>query len=154
MEFETGMSSESRAAVAGALSKLLADTYTVYLKTQNFHWNISGIEFYPLHILSQKQYEEMAEAVDEIAERVRALGFFVEGSMEAFLNLSSVEEDHKIHPKHILLEHLIKAHEVVIREARSLGKLAEKHEDHATVDLIGRRLGAHEQMVWMLRSTL
>jgi len=154
MEFETGMDKEARASVGGALAKLLADSYALYLKTQNFHWNISGGEFYSLHVLSQAQYEEMAEAVDEIAERIRALGFFVEGTLGSFQKLSSLEEDHQIHPKHIWLEKLVKAHEVVIRDARALAALSEKHGDHATVDLMGRRLGFHEKAAWMLRSQI
>lgn len=154
MELETGMGKEDRAMLCGLLAKLLADTYVLYLKTQNFHWNIIGSEFYSLHILSEKQYEEMAEAVDEIAERIRALGFFVEGTMGAFSKLSSIDEDQKIHPKHILLEDLIKAHSVVIKEARNLSALAEKHEDPATVDLMGRRLNFHEKASWMLRSQI
>ncbi|NGX38185.1 MAG: DNA protection during starvation protein [Chlamydiae bacterium] len=154
MELETGMTKEERASISGALSKLLADTYVLYLKTQNFHWNIHGPEFYSLHKLSEKQYEEMAGAIDEIAERIRQLGFFVEGSMEAFLKLSTVEEDHAIHPKLAYLEHLIKAHEMVIRDCRALGTLAEAHSDHGTVDLMGRRHLFHEKAAWMLRSQL
>ena len=154
MELDTGMTKDGRASVSGALSKLLADTYLLYLKTQNTHWNIHGPEFYSLHVMTEKQYEEMADAVDEIAERIRALGFFVEGTTSAFQKLSSIQEDEKIHPKHILIEQLIKGHEQVIRDCRSLGELAEKHHDCATVDLMGRRLNAHEKFSWMLRSQL
>lgn len=154
MELETGMNKEDRAAVSGALAKLLADTYLLYLKTQNVHWNIHGPEFYSLHVMTQTHYEEMAEAVDEIAERIRALGFFVEGTTAAFQKLSSISEDEKVHPKHVFIEQLIKAHGQVIRDCRSLGDLAEKHHDHATVDLMGRRLNVHEKFAWMLRSQL
>ncbi len=154
MEHQTGMTKEDRAIVSGALSKLLADTYVLYVKTQHFHWNIHGPEFYALHLLAQKHYEEMAGAIDEIAERIRALGFFVEGSMESFLKLSSISEDHEIHPKHKFIENLIQSHEVVIRDARKLAQIAEKYQDPATVDLMGRRLIAHEQAAWMLRSQL
>lgn len=154
MEFETGITKDERATLSGALSKLLADTYVLYLKTQNFHWNIHGPEFYSLHKMSEKQYEDMAEAVDEIAERIRGLGFYVEGSMEAFSKLSSIEEDHEIKPKHVYVENLIKAHEAVIRDCRALGDLAADHSDHGTSDLVGRRLLFHEKASWMLRSTL
>ncbi|MDN3506552.1 MAG: DNA starvation/stationary phase protection protein [Simkaniaceae bacterium] len=154
MEFETGITKEERATISGALAKLLADTYVLYVKTQNFHWNVHGPEFFSLHKLSQEQYEEMAEAIDEIAERIRALGFFVEGSMESFLKLTSITEDHEISPKHAYIEHLVKAHEAVIRDCRALGDLSEDHHDHATVDLMGRRLGFHEKASWMLRSQL
>ena len=154
MEFETGLSKDERVVISGALSKLLSDTYVLYVKTQNFHWNVHGSEFFSLHKLSQEQYEEMAEAIDEVAERIRALGFYVEGSMESFLKLSSIPEDHEVHPKHTYIENLILAHETVIRDCRSIGELAEKHHDHATVDLMGRRLGFHEKASWMLRSQL
>jgi len=151
---ETGLDNEAKGSISGALSKLLADVYTLYLKTQNFHWNIHGPEFYSLHKLSEEHYKEMAEAVDEIAERIRGMGFFVEGSMESFLKLTSIPEDHKVYPKLKFIEQLIEAHETVIREARSLGTLADKHADHGTVDMIGRLLLFHEKAVWMLRSTL
>nr|NGX45706.1 DNA protection during starvation protein [Chlamydiota bacterium] len=120
MEIETGMDKDQRGVMAGGLSKLLADTYLLYLKTQNSHWNVTGPEFYSLHLLFQSQYEEMAEAIDEIAERVRALGFFIEGTSQAFSNLSTIHEDDRVLPKHELLEQLVKGHEVVIREARTL----------------------------------
>ena len=154
MDINSGMTKKDRAAVGGALSKFLADTYVLYVKTQNFHWNITGAEFYSLHKLTESQYEEMASANDEIAERIRALGFYVEGSMEAFLKHTTVEEDHEIYPKFELIQHLIEAHEVVIKSARTLSVLAEKHNDPATVDLMGRRLGFHEKAAWMLRESL
>jgi starvation-inducible DNA-binding protein len=154
MEFETGIKKDERATISGALAKLLADTYVLYVKTQNFHWNIHGPEFFSLHKLSEEQYEEMADAIDEIAERIRALGFYVEGSMESFLKLTSIPEDHQINPKHVYIEQLIKAHEAVTRDCRALGGLAEDHHDHGTVDLMGRRLNFHEKAAWMLRATL
>lgn len=154
MELQIGINQDGRAEVSGALAKLLADSYLLYLKTQNVHWNIHGPEFYSLHVMTQKQYEELAEAIDEIAERIRQLGFFVEGTTSAFQKLSSIEEDSKVHPKHILIEQLVVANEQVVRDCRALGDLAEKHRDHATVDLMGRRLNAHEKNAWMLRATL
>lgn len=154
MEVDSGISQEAKISISGALSKTLADTYVLYLKTQNFHWNVHGPVFYSLHKLSQKQYEEMAEAIDEIAERIRALGFFVDGSMENFLSLSSIPQDQSVHSTQVYLEHLIKAHEKVIRDLRLLGNLADTHHDHATVDLVGRRLGFHEKACWMLRSQI
>ena len=154
MEFDTGMTSDQRALISGHLSKLLADTYILYLKTQNFHWNIHGPEFYSLHLLSEKQYQELGEAVDEIAERIRALGFYVESTMESFLKLTSIKESPEIRPKHKYIEDLIKSHETVIKDCRSLGNIAEKQHDQATVDLIGRRLNVHEKAAWMLRASL
>lgn len=154
MELNTGMTKEDRAAMSAGLSKLLADTYILYIKTQNFHWNIHGTEFYALHILTEKQYEELAGASDEIAERIRALGFFVDGTAAGFLKLTSIEEDEKVHTKQVYLEKLLEAHEIVIRDLRALGELAEKHGDFGTADLVGRRLGEHEKAAWMLRSQL
>lgn len=151
---ESGMNEEQRAAVSGALSKVLADTYLLYLKTQNFHWNCTGIEFYSFHILFEKQYTEMAEAIDEIAERIRALGFFVEGTTDAFKRVSSIKEEHRVIMGHEMVEQLLQGHETLIRELRHLAALAEKQHDPATVDLMGRRLNAHEKFAWMLRSSL
>ncbi|MCI0382451.1 MAG: DNA starvation/stationary phase protection protein [Chlamydiae bacterium] len=154
MELDTGMNEEQRAAISGALSKILADDYLLYLKTQNFHWNVTGPEFFSLHKMFEKQYVELAEAIDEIAERIRALGFYVEATTEAFRKFSSIKEDHRVLSKHEMLEQLVKGHEIVIRESRNLSKLAEKHNDPGTVDLMGRRLNAHEKAAWMLRSQL
>lgn len=152
MSLETGMNEEQRASVSGALTKVLADVYLLYLKTQNFHWNYVGVEFYALHLLFEKQYEELAEAIDEIAERIRALGFFVEATTDAFKKISSIEEDGRLLPGNEMLRDLITGHETVIRELRNLSNLAEKHNDPATVDLVGRRLNVHEKFAWMLRS--
>lgn len=154
MEFDTGMTKEERASISGALSKLLADSYFLYLKTQNSHWNVTGPEFYSLHIMLEKHYEEMAEAIDEIAERIRALGFFVEGTFEAFGKLTTIKEDHRVLAKYEMLEQLIKSHELVMRDARNLAQLAEKHNDPGTVDMMGRRLLFHEKAAWMLRSQI
>jgi starvation-inducible DNA-binding protein len=151
---ETGMTNEERAAISGGLAKLLADTYVLYVKTQNFHWNIHGPEFYALHLLSEKQYEEMADAVDEIAERIRALGFFVDASMGAFLKLSSIVEEKQVQSKIKFIEELIAGHETILREVRKLANQAEKHNDPGTVDLLGRRVLFHEKAAWMLRSQL
>ncbi len=154
MELHTGMNENQRASVSGALSKVLADTYLLYLKTQNFHWNITGPEFFSLHLLFEKHYEEMADAIDEIAERIRALGFYVEATTEGFRKLSSIKEGSKILPKFEMIKELIDGHETVIREERNLAMLSEKHGDQATVDLMARRLGFHEKAAWMLRSQL
>src|ERR1700686_1586879 len=92
----TGMTDHNRQAASNTLAHFLADTYAIYLNTQNFHWNITGVEFYSLHLLFEKQYTELAEAIDEIAERIRALGFYVEGSFEAFKKMSSIKEEEKV----------------------------------------------------------
>ena len=154
MEMDTGMSAEQRSTMGGHLAKLLADTYLLYTKTQNFHWNIHGPEFYALHLLSEKQYEELGEAVDEIAERIRQLGFYVDATLSGFTKLGSVKENHKVHPKFESIMQLIEAQEVVIKELRKVGNVGEEMHDHATVDMVGRRLNVHEKALWMLRASL
>lgn len=151
---EIGMSKEQRATVSGGLSKLLADMYVLYIQTQNFHYNIHGPEFYSLHKLSEKFYQEMAEAVDEVAERIRTLGFFVEATMGSFLKLTSIQEDAGLHPKIKFIEQLIKSFEIVICEARKIAEQAEKNNDPGTVDLLGRRIAFYEKAAWMLRSQI
>lgn len=154
MELNTGMNENQRASVSGSLNKILADTYLLYVKTQNYHWNVTGIEFFSVHKMFDEQYHEMAEAIDEIAERIRALGFFVEATLDAFKKISSIKEDGLVHSKLEMLKNLVEGHEVVIRDARNLASLAEKHNDQATVDLMARRLGVHEKAAWMLRSQI
>ncbi len=151
---DTGMSQENRQHIADELMRLLADTYAIYLRTQNFHWNLSGVEFYSLHILFEKQYEELAEALDEIAERVRALGFYVDASFSAFQRLSAIKDIDKLMSIQEMVSNLLNGHEKIIREMRVLSAKAEKGNDPATVDLMGRRLNVHEKFAWMLRSQL
>lgn len=154
MQMNTGMSDKNRQEVGDALAYLLADTYAIYLKTQNFHWNLSEAEFYSLHILFEKQYQELAEAIDEIAERIRALGFYVDGSFTGFLKLTSIKDSEQIIPIQEMLLYLLQGHEVIIRHLRQLSTLGEKQNDPATVDLCGRRLNVHEKFAWMLRSQM
>jgi starvation-inducible DNA-binding protein len=154
MEFNIGLDEDARQKISDSLHQLLADTYAVYIKTQNFHWNVVGPDFFSLHLLFEKQYEEMSQALDEIAERMRALGFYVDASFTAFKKMSSVLDENRMLPAKDMLLHLVKAHESVIRHARHLAKEAEEENDQATVDLCARRLGAHEKMAWMLRSHL
>lgn len=154
MELKNGLTKDQRSDISGALSKILADTYVLFVKTQNFHWNVHGPEFYALHLLTEQQYKEMFEAIDEIAERIRALGFFVEGSMEAFLKIASIKEDHQIQTKAKYLEELVEAHEAATRSLRQVGILAAEYDDHGTGDMIGRLALFHEKAAWMLRSQL
>ncbi len=149
-----GMKDGDRSIVAESLARVLADTYAVYLKTQNFHWNLVGAQFYSLHILFETQYKELAEAIDEIAERVRALGFFVDATFAGFQKLSSLSEIDKTLTIEQMLHHLLEGHELIVRALRQLSSLAEKHNDPATVDLMGRRLNVHEKFAWMLRSQI
>jgi starvation-inducible DNA-binding protein len=154
MEPNIGLNEQNRSAISDGLSRLLAEVYTLYLKAQNFHWNVMGTEFYPLHLLFEKQYEEMAEEVDEIAERIRALGFFVDASFPAFSELSTIKSEEKVlHAKEMLIS-LLQGHETYIREARRVAEIADRELDFATVDMLGRRMGAHEKMAWFLRSQI
>ena len=152
MDVNIGISDQNRETISQGLSRFLADTYTLYLKTQNFHWNVTGQEFYSLHLLFEKQYLEMADAVDEIAERIRALGFYTEASFSAFKRLAMVEEEEKVLNAKEMVRALVEGHETLIQWARKLGEIADNEGNFATVDMIGRRLGVHEKMAWFLRS--
>lgn len=154
MEPNIGLNEQNRSAISTGLERLLAEVYTLYLKTQNFHWNVRGTEFYSLHLLFEKHYEEMAEEIDEIAERIRALGFFVEASFSSFSELSSIKEEEKVLSAKEMLNSLVQGHEVYIREARRVAEIADRELDFATVDMLGRRMGAHEKMAWFLRSQI
>lgn len=155
MEYNNGLSETVRQALSDGLFRVLADTYALYLKTQNFHWNVKGgPDFFGLHLLFEKQYEELAEATDEIAERIRALGFFVDASFSSFKETTSVREETKVLNVKEMLTSLIEGHEAMIRNARKVAEIGDKDKDFATVDMLGRRLGAHEKMVWFLRSSL
>lgn len=152
MEVDTGMPEQTRMAISNGLMRILANTYTVYLKTQNFHWNVRGPEFYSLHLLFEKHYEQLADAVDEIAERIRALGFYVDASFSSFLSLATVKEEKKVLICNDMLVTLAEGHEALIRDARKVAEIADNEGDFATVDMIGRHLGMHEKMAWFLRS--
>jgi starvation-inducible DNA-binding protein len=154
MEHNIGLAEPIRQSISDGLYRVLADTYVLYLKTQNFQWNVRGPEFYSLHILFEKQYEELAEAVDEIAERIRALGFYVDASFSGFKEASSVKEENKVLNIKEMLTSLIEGHEILIRNARRVAEIGDKEGDFATVDMLGKRLGAHEKMAWFLRSFL
>lgn len=154
MEERIGLSEKTRQAISDGLYRVLADTYTLYLKTQNFHWNITGPEFYSLHLLFEKHYQELAEAVDEIAERIRALGFYVDASFSSFKESTSISDEKKVLSTKEMLTSLVEGHEALIRNARKVAEVGDKDGDFATVDMLGRRLGAHEKMAWFLRSQI
>ena len=154
MELNTGIAQDKREALAGELSKLLADSYTLYLKTHNFHWNVTGPMFQTLHIMFEEEYTELAMAVDLIAERIRALGVHAPGSYAAFGRLSSVPDTDGVPKALDMVKLLVEAHETVIRTARGVVKLAEDAGDQATADLGTQRLQVHEKTAWMLRSLL
>ena len=141
--------------MAQGLSRLLADTYTLYLTTHNFHWNVTGPMFNSLHAMFMGQYTELWNAVDPIAERIRALGFKAPGSYAQFTELSSLKDAPTTPPKALeMVRILMEGHEAVARTARSLFALADKASDEPTADLLTQRLTVHEQTAWMLRSLL
>lgn len=144
----------SRKKISAALSKLLADSYTLYLKTHNYHWNVKGPMFTTLHTLFETEYLELALAVDEIAERIRALGFPAPGSYREFMALSSLPEDEISAQLEAteMIRTLVVAHETVVRSARNAFGVAESAGDHPTCDLLTARMRAHEKTAWMLRS--
>ena len=150
-----GISEKDRAAIAGGLSKLLADTYTLYLTTHNFHWNVTGPMFNTLHLMFMTQYTELWNAVDPVAERIRSLGHPAPGSYAQFGKLSSIKDVPEDPPKALeMVRILVEGHEAVARTARDIFPLVEKAGDEPTADLLTQRLAVHEQTAWMLRSLL
>ncbi|MCH7342764.1 DNA starvation/stationary phase protection protein [Pelomonas sp. CA6] len=150
-----GISAKDRGAIAAGLSKLLADTYTLYLTTHNFHWNVTGPMFNTLHTMFMGQYTELWNAVDPIAERIRSLGHPAPGSYAQFKALSSLKDAPTTPPKALeMVRILVEGHEAVARTARELFPLVDKASDEPTADLLTQRLTVHEQTAWMLRSLL
>ena len=150
-----GISEKNRAAIAAGLSKLLADTYTLYLTTHNFHWNVTGPMFNTLHTMFMVQYTELWTAVDPIAERIRSLGHPAPGSYAAFTALASIPDAPAKPPSALEMVRILKeGHEAVARTARSVFPLADSASDEPTADLLTQRLTVHEQTAWMLRSLL
>ena len=150
-----GLSAEHRNAIAGGLSRLLADTYTLYLTTHNFHWNVTGPMFNTLHAMFMAQYTELWGAVDPIAERIRSLGHPAPGSYAQFGQLASIKDAPATPPKALeMVRILVEGHEAVARTARSIFPLADEASDEPTADLLTQRLTVHEQTAWMLRSLL
>ena len=150
-----GISEKDRAAIVDGLSKLLADTYTLYLTTHNFHWNVTGPMFNSLHAMFMAQYTELWNAVDPIAERIRSLGHAAPGSYAQFAKLSSLKDAPATPPKALeMVRILVEGHEGVARTARNLFPLVDKASDEPSADLLTQRLTVHEQAAWMLRSLL
>ena len=154
-KIDIGISDKDREAIANGLSKLLADTYTLYLTTHNFHWNVTGPMFNTLHTMFMGQYTELWNAVDPIAERIRSLGHFAPGSYQQFSELTSLPDVPAVPPKAVeMIKILVKGHEAVARTARSTFALAGEADDQPTTDLLTQRLDIHEKTAWMLRSLL
>jgi len=151
---DIGITEQDRKAIADGLSRLLADTYTLYLKTHNFHWNVTGPMFQTLHLMFETQYNELALAVDQIAERIRALGYPAPGTYGAYAKLSSIEEEDGVPRAQDMIRLLVEGQEAVVRTARSVFPSAEKANDEPTADLLTQRMQIHEKTAWMLRSLL
>ncbi len=149
-----GISLEARTDIAAGLSHVLADTYTLYLKTHHFHWNVTGPMFQTLHLMFQTQYNESWLAVDVLAERIRALGFPAPGSYREFAALTTIPETKGMPSAKEMIRALLEGQETVVRTARAVIPLAEKAHDQPTADILTQRLTIHEQNAWMLRSLL
>ena len=151
---DIGIQENDRKQIAAGLSKFLADTYTVYMKTHNFHWNVTGPMFQTLHLMFEQHYNELWAAVDLIAERIRALGSVAPGTYAEFAELASIKEQKGNIKAEEMIRSLVEGHEAVIRTARSIFPLAEKAQDQVTLDLLTQRMQVHEKTAWMLRSLL
>jgi len=151
---DIGISTENRKNICESLSQVLADTYTLYVKTHNFHWNVSGPQFNTLHAMFETQYTELATAVDEIAERIRALGFPAPGSFAQFSQLSSVAEETGVPAAEEMVAQLARDQEIAVRTARQAFPVANEAHDEPTADLLTQRMQVHEKTAWMLRSML
>jgi starvation-inducible DNA-binding protein len=154
MSIDIGIPASNRQQIAEGLSRLLADSYTLYLKTHNYHWNVTGPLFNTLHLMFETQYTELATAVDEVAERIRALGHPAPGSYKAFAALTSIEEEESVPSAEEMIRQLVLGQEAVTRTAREVFPLADEARDEPTADLLTQRMQVHEKNAWMLRSML
>ncbi|MGZ5090553.1 MAG: Dps family protein [Burkholderiales bacterium] len=151
---DIGIKDEDRKTIADGLSRLLADTYTLYLKTHNFHWNVTGPMFQTLHLMFETQYNELALAVDLIAERIRALGYPAPGTYSEYSKLSSIKETSGVPKAEDMIRLLVEGQEAVVRTARSIFPAVDSVNDEPTADLLTQRMQVHEKTAWMLRSLL
>lgn len=154
MKIDIGIDKRHRKSIASGLSRLLADSYSLYLKTHNFHWNVTGPMFTTLHLLFEQQYTELAKAVDEIAERIRALGEYAPGSYSQFARLSQVSEETEVLKAEEMIRRLVTDQEIIVHTARDLLETVNEVRDEATLDILTRRIETHEKNAWMLRSHL
>ena len=151
---DIGISGRDRKEIADGLSRLLADSYTLYLMTHNFHWNVTGPQFNSLHLMFMGQYTEQWNALDQIAERIRALGHPAPGTYQQFVRLASIKEVEGVPAANDMIRHLVAAQEATARTARKLFAVVDKANDQPTADLLTQRLDVHEKTAWMLRSLL
>jgi len=155
MDIDIGIDEGQREQIADGLKRVLADTYTLYLKTHNYHWNVTGPMFNTLHLMFEQQYNELWAATDLIAERIRSLGVYAPGSYRAYADLSSVDDAEMDPPKaEAMIANLVKGHETVVRTAREIFPIAEAANDESTADLLTQRMQISEKTAWMLRSLL
>jgi starvation-inducible DNA-binding protein len=154
MKIDIGIEKTERKAIADGLSRLLADEYTLYLKTHSFHWNVTGPMFNTLHLMFEQHYTEAALAVDLVAERIRALGFPAPGTYKQFAALSTIEEEPGVPEWKDMVKQLVKGHEACVRTARDVFPGAERSHDEPSCDLLTQRMQLHEKTAWMLRSLL
>ena len=151
---DIGISTKDRAAISESLSKVLADSFVLYLKTHNYHWNVTGPMFQTLHMMFMAQYTELWNALDEIAERIRSLGHPAPGTFKEFLRLSSIKEAEGVPSADGMIRELISGQDAVTRAARAALKIADKADDQPTVDILVQRMQIHEKNAWMLRSLI
>jgi starvation-inducible DNA-binding protein len=151
---DLGIADADRLAIAEGLSRLLADTYSLYLRTHKYHWNVTGPMFQTLHLMFETQYNELALAVDLIAERIRALDVLAPGSYAEFARLSSIPDDADTPPATEMIRRLVEGQEAVVRTARTLFPIVDAAHDEPTADLLTQRMQVHEKTAWMLRSLL
>jgi starvation-inducible DNA-binding protein len=154
LAIDIGIGAQDREKIADGLAKLLADTYSLYLKTHNFHWNVEGPMFNTLHLMFMEQYTELWNALDAVAERIRSLGYPAPGTNSEFARLTSIEETDGVPEALDMVRLLVAGHEAVARTARATFPAAEKGGDESTADLLTQRLQVHEKTAWMLRSLL
>jgi len=154
IKIDIGINEKDRRETADQVSRLLADSYTLYLKTHNFHWNVTGPLFDTLHLMFERQYTELAQAVDQIAERIRALGFPAPATYAQFAKLSAIKEEPGVPNADTMIRLLLDGHETVARTARSIFPVVERAQDEPTKDLLIERMQVHEKTAWMLRSML
>lgn len=151
-KIDIGIAKDDRIAVAEGLKRLLADSYTLYLQTHNFHWNVTGPRFRDLHLMFEEHYTELATAVDDIAERIRTLGVAAPGTYKAFAELSAIKEVNGVPEAEKMVEILTKGHEQVVKTCRAVLKTAQDADDESTAALVSDRMRLHEKTAWMLRA--
>jgi starvation-inducible DNA-binding protein len=150
---DIGINKENRVQISDGLKRLLADSYTLYLQTHNFHWNVTGLQFRELHLMFEEHYTELAVAVDDVAERIRTLDVPAPGTYKEFSKLSSIKEVDGVPSSAEMVELLTRGHEQVIKTCREVLKIAQNAEDESTASLVSDRMRIHEKTAWMLRAT-